>query len=89
MSSEEIRAYVLVEIKGGEEKEFFAEVLAKKMAPDFVHGSFDAVIPLRGSMKDVDTKIMEIRKSSHVRRTETLIRSEIFEWEELSGRMKE
>jgi len=89
MGSEESRAYVLVEIKGGKEEEFADEMLSKGLTADPVHGSFDAVIVLRGSMKDIDTKIMEIRKSPHVRRTETLVRSEMFDWEEISGRMNE
>jgi len=56
---------------------------------DFVHGSFDFVILLRGPMKNIDTRIMELRKSPFVRRTETLICFEMFNWEDVSGRLNE
>jgi hypothetical protein len=40
-------------------------------------------------MKDIDLKVMEMRKSSFVRKTETLICFEMFNWEDLSGRLNE
>lgn len=90
------RAYVLVEIQPGKEKEFCDEVLSKGLLMDsrvermdFVHGSFDFVIVLRGSMKDIDLRVMEMRKTQFVRKTETLICFEMFNWEDLSGRLDE
>ena len=56
---------------------------------DFAHGSFDFVITLRGSMKDIDARVMEMRKPPFVRRTETLICFEMFTWEDLFGRLSE
>jgi hypothetical protein len=91
-----VRAYVLVEIQPGKEKEFCDEVLSKGLLldskverMDFVHGSFDFVIILRGLMKDIDLRVMEMRKSQFVRKTETLICFEMFNWEDLSGRLDE
>jgi hypothetical protein len=89
MSSEDSRAYVLAEIKGGKEKEFADEMLSKGLVADYVHGSFDYVIILHGPMKDVDSKIMEVRKSPFVRKTETLLCFEMFDWEDMSGRLNE
>ena len=54
---------------------------------DFVHGYFYFVIILQGAMKDIDARIMEMRKSPFVRRTETLICFEMFTLEDLSGRL--
>jgi hypothetical protein len=96
MSSQESRVYVLVEIQPGKEKEFSQEVLSKGLIMDsrverldFVHGSFDFVIILRGSMKDIDARVLELRKSPFVRRTETLVCFEMFTWEDLSGKLNE
>ncbi|MCJ7762787.1 hypothetical protein MUP38_04950 [Candidatus Bathyarchaeota archaeon] len=90
------RAYVLVEIQPGKEREFADEVLSKGLITDskvermdFVHGSFDFVIMLNGTMQNVDRRIMELRKSPFVRKTETLICFEILSWEDLSGRLNE
>jgi hypothetical protein len=90
------RAYVLVEIQPGKERDFSEEILSKGLLVDskvermdFVHGSFDFVIILRGAMKDIDLRVMEMRKSPFVRRTETLICFEMFSWEDLSGRLNE
>jgi hypothetical protein len=90
------RAYVLVEIQPGKEREFVDEVLSKGLITDskveridFVHGSFDFVIMLNGTMQNVDRRIMELRKSPFVRKTETLICFEILSWEDLSGRLNE
>ena len=73
-------AYVLVEIHPGKEKEFSDEILSKGLLVDskmermdFVHGLFDFVIVLCGETKDIDARIIEIRKSPFVVRTETLI----------------
>ena len=98
MKSQEgsIRAYVLVEIQPGKEKEFCDEVLSKGLIldskverMDFVHGPFDFVIILRGAMKDIDARVIEMRKSPFVCRSETLICFEMFTWEDLSGRLSE
>ena len=90
------RAYVLVEIQPGKERDFSEEILSKGLLVDskvermdFVHGSFDFVIILRGAMKDIDRRVVEMRKSPFVRRTETLICFEMFSWEDLSGRLNE
>jgi len=94
--SDLVRVYVLVEIQPGKEKEFADEVMSKGLILDskverldFVHGPFDFVIILRGTMKDVDLRVMEMRKSPFVRRTETMICFEMFNWEDLSGRLNE
>ena len=74
------RAYVLVEIQPGKEKEFKDDILSrdllvdsKEERMDFVHGPFDFVIILCGAMKEIDRRIIEIRKSPFVVKTETLI----------------
>ncbi len=96
MNSEDYRAYVLIEIQPGKEKEFSEYVTSKGLPKDinvermdFVHGSFDAVVVLRGTMKNIDARIMELRKSPLIRRTETLLAFEMLNWEELSGRLDE
>jgi hypothetical protein len=96
MSYKNNRVYVLVEIQPGKEQEFTDEVLSKGLIVDsiiermdFVHGSFDFVFMRYGTMENVDRRIMEMRKSQHVRRTETLICFELLSWEDLSGRLNE
>jgi hypothetical protein len=96
LMSQDKRAYVLVEIQPGKEHEFANEILSKGLIldskverMDFVHGSFDFIIMLHGAMADMDRRIMEIRKSPFMRRTETLICFEMFSWEDLSGRLNE
>jgi hypothetical protein len=98
MKSEDhnVRVYVLVEIQPGKEKEFADETLSKGLIldskverMDFVHGSFDFVIILRGTMKDIDLRVLKMRKSPFIRKTETLICHEIFTWEDLSSRLNE
>jgi hypothetical protein len=96
MSHQDSRVYVLVEIQPGKEQEFANEILSKGLIidskverMDFVHGSFDFVVMLCGTMEDIDRRIMEMRKSPFVRRTETLICFELFTWEDLSGRLNE
>jgi len=91
-----VRVYVLVKISPGKEKEFADDVMSKGLIHDskvermdFVHGSFDLVVVLNGSMKDVDSRVMTMRKSPFVRTTETLISFEIFNLEDLSGRLNE
>ena len=96
MSHQDSRVYVLVEIQPGKEQEFANEILSKGLIidskverMDFVHGSFDFSIMLCGTMEDIDRRIMEMRKSPFVRRTETLTCFEMFTWEDLSGRLNE
>ena len=97
MSSEESRAYILLEIQPGKEKDFTDYVMSKGLVKDinvermdFVHGSFDVVVVLRGTMKSIDSRILELRKSPFIRRTETLLCfGEMFNWDDISGRMNE
>jgi hypothetical protein len=90
------RVYVLVEVQPGKEREFTIELLSKGLIVDskvermdFVHGSFDFVIMLCGTMEDIDRRLMEMRKSPFVRRTETLVCFDMHTWEDLSGRLNE
>jgi hypothetical protein len=94
--TESYRGYVLVEIQPGKEKEFSDLISSKKLSTDstvermdFVHGSFDFVIILNGTLKDIDRKVMEIRQSPFVRKTETLLCFELFNWADLTGRLDE
>jgi hypothetical protein len=96
MSYKGSRVYVLVEIQPGKEREFADEVLSKSLIVDskverldFVHGSFDFVLMLYGTMENVDRRILELRKSQFVRRTETLICFEMLPWDDISGRLNE
>lgn len=96
MSSENNRAYVLIQIQPGKEKEFADYVMSEGMRRDkslermdLVLGSFDAVLLLRGTMKSIDAKVLELRKSPLIRATETLLCFEMFNWEDLSGRLNE
>jgi hypothetical protein len=52
-----------------------AEILmdSKEERMDFVHGAFDFVIVLCGAVKDIDRRLIEIRRSPFVVKTETLI----------------
>ena len=88
MTSEDVRVYVLVELEPGKEGEFANEVLSKGLIIDpkverldFVHGSFDFIIALKGKLKEIDRRIIEMRKSEYVRKTETLICFELFNWD--------
>ena len=90
------RAYMLVEIHPGKEKEFGDEILSKGLLVnskvermDFVHGPYDFVLILSGTMEDIDTRLMDMRKSPYVRRTETLICFEMFDLQDISDRLKE
>jgi hypothetical protein len=98
MSSEDVRVYVLVEIVPGKEGEFGNEILSNGLILDseverldFVHGSFDFIMALKGKLKDIDRKIIEIRKSPCIRKTETLICFEMFtwDWEAIKSKLKE
>jgi len=89
-----VRVYVLVEVQPGREKEFMEEVLSKGLIRDsrvermdFVHGSFDLVVMLTGAMKDVDARVIAMRKIPFVLRTETLISFGMLNWEDLSSRL--
>ena len=90
------RAYVLIELHPGKEKEFCDLILSKGLLVDskvqrmdFVHGHFDFVMLLYGAMEDIDSRIMEMRKSPFVHKTETLICFEMFEWEDVRDRVNE
>jgi hypothetical protein len=90
------RAYMLLELNPGKEKEFGEEILAKGFLVDskvekmdFVHGPYDFVLVLSGTMEDIDSRLMEMRKSPYVRRTETLICFEMFDLQDISDRVKE
>lgn len=96
MNSKSNRAYVLVVIQPGKEREFANEIVSKgwivdsKVARmDFVHGSYDFIIILNGTTYDIDSKILELRKLPYVRRTETLIPFEMLNWDDISATLKE
>jgi hypothetical protein len=46
---------------------------SKEERMDVVHGAFDVVIILCGVVKDIDRRIIEIRRSPFVVKIETLI----------------
>jgi hypothetical protein len=90
------RAYVLVELYPGKEKEFCEEILSKGLIldskverTDFVHGSYDFICVLNGKIKDIDRRIIELRRSPFIRKTETLICFDMFTWEEMSKKVHE
>ena len=83
------RMYVLIEIQPGKEQDFVKEIISKGLDSkteriDLVHGSFDFVIILSGTRKEMDTRIMQIRKLPFVKRTETLIPLDLLNWEDVS-----
>lgn len=87
-NSEDIRVYVLVELQPGKEGEFANEILSKGFLLDskverldFVHGSFDFIIALKGKLKDIDRLLIDLRKSPYIRKTQTLICFEMFNWD--------
>ena len=89
------RAYVLIELHPGKEKEFCDLILSrgflvdsKVERTDFVHGPFDFVLILYGAMDDIDARILEMRKSPFVRKTETLLCFEMFDWEDIRDSIK-
>ena len=98
MSSEDVRVYVLVELKPGKEGDFGNEILSsgllldsKVERLDFVHGSFDFIIALKGKLKDVDQLIIKMRKSPYLLKTQTLICFEMFnwDWDKIKSKMNE
>jgi len=96
MSDLNNRVYVLVEVQPGKEQEFADEMLSKGLIVDskvermdLVHGAFDFTIMLYGKMENIDRRIMTLRKSPFVKKTETLISFEMFPWEDVSGRLNE
>ena len=87
-STEEIRVYVLVELQPGKEGDFANDILRKGLVLDpkverldFVHGSFDFIIALKGKLRDIDGAIIEMRKSPYLQKTQTLICFEMFNWD--------
>ena len=94
MNSQKIRAYVLVELIAGKEKEFCEEILAKGLIldtkierTDFVHGTYDFICLLHGDMKDIDRRIIELRNSKYIRKTETLICFDMFTWDQMKNQV--
>lgn len=90
MTSQNIRAYVLVELRAGKEKEFCEEILEKGLIldtkierTDFVHGKYDFICLLHGDMKDIDRRIIELRNSKYIQKTETLICFDMFTWDQM------
>ena len=95
---EDIRVYVLVELQPGKEGDFANYILSKGFMLDskverldFVHGSFDFLMALKGKLKDIDNLIMEMRKSPYVQKTQTLICFEMFNWDQskIKDKLKE
>jgi hypothetical protein len=91
-----IRAYVLVELRPGKEKDFCEEILEKGLIldskierTDFVHGSYDFICILNGEIKDIDKRIIQLRTSPHIRKTETLICFDMFTWDEIKQKVDE
>ena len=98
MSSEDVRVYVLVELQPGKEGDFGNEILSRGLLLDskverldFVHGSYDFIIALKGKLKDIDQLIIKMRKSPYILKTQTLICFEMFnwDWEKIKSKMKE
>jgi hypothetical protein len=96
MSSQSVRAYVLVELRPGKEKEFCEEILEKGLIldskverTDFVHGSYDFICVLHGQIAEIDRRIIALRRSQYIRKTETLICFEIFTWDEIKTKVDE
>jgi hypothetical protein len=87
------RAYVLIELEPGKEKEFgtaLSDILenAKGISKlDFVYGAFDVVMALDGEAKEVEDVILKVRTLSSVHKTETLLCFEKLLWEDLGGRL--
>ena len=85
-------AYILVVVQPGKESEFQNEMSKKMLGGakaekiDFVHGSYDFIIILSGAIEDINRRIMEMRKLSYVRRTETLIPFGALNWDNLPSR---
>jgi hypothetical protein len=97
-SSEDIRVYVLIELQPGKEGDFANDLLSKGLILDskverldFVHGSFDFIIALKGKLVDIDGLIIELRKSPYILKTQTLICFEMFnwDWDEIKTKLNE
>jgi hypothetical protein len=80
VSSQSFRAYVLVELYPGKEKEFCEGILDKRLVvdskverTDFVYGSYDFIYVLNGEMADINRRIIELRRPIYIRKTENLI----------------
>lgn len=80
MDDECNRAYMLVAIKPGKQKEFADDIVSLGLTQDtavnsidFVHGTFDFIITFKGAANEVDKRILEIRSLPHLLRTETMI----------------
>jgi hypothetical protein len=85
-------AYVLVEIQPGKERDFANEIVSKGLLldskvekMDFVHGSYDFIIILKGTKEDIDRRILEMRKLPYIHRTQTLMPFEMLNWDDLSA----
>ncbi|HTY46214.1 MAG TPA: hypothetical protein VMB46_00940 [Methanomassiliicoccales archaeon] len=96
MSTKNGRAYLLVVIEPGKERDFANQIIhqglimdSKVERMDFVHGSYDFIIMLTGTPLDIDQHILAIRKLPHVRKTETLIPFEMLDWEDVVAMAKE
>lgn len=96
MTGDDNRAYVLISIQPGKEQEFANEIVSKKLINDskiervdFVHGNFDFVIALNGTMNDIDSRILKIRLLPYVLRTETLIPFQMLNWEEILKKIEQ
>lgn len=92
MGSKTDRAYVLVILEPGRDEEFANAIVSRGLTVDsrvermdFVHGSFDFIITLRGTKEGIDSTIIEMRKLPFVRRTETLIPFDMFNWDDVSA----
>jgi hypothetical protein len=95
MTDDSGRAYVLVMIQPGREQEFANEIVTKRLITDpkvervdFVHGNFDFVISLTGTMNDIDSRILKIRLLPYVERTETLLPFQRMNWEQILKKME-
>jgi hypothetical protein len=89
------RAYVLVIIEPGKDEAFanaivstglLARAVVERM--DFLHGSFDFIIILKGTRENIDSVILEMRKLPFVKRTQTLIPFDMFTWDDMSAALK-
>lgn len=96
MASRKVRAYVLVNLIPGKEKEFCEEIMKKGLIldskierTDFVHGHYDFICILNGEIQDVDSRIIELRRSPYIRNTETLICFDMFTWDEIECKIHE
>ena len=96
--SEDIRVYVLVELEPGKEGDFANDLLSKGFVLDskverldFVHGSFDFIVALKGKLVDIDRLIIDMRQSPFIRKTKTLICFEMFnwDWDEIKAKLNE